>query len=586
MATEWNDHGMATECPRNARGTARGQRRLLTRLFFDRTLDNDLLSPRAGLEVGLAGVLAVVALPGLALPTFALLKYTYPFTSDVARDLASLGDKCLFVSLAMLALTGLASLTWDSLRPDERDYRILVPLPVGLTTLLEAKARALGLVFLVFTAAVMSAAPVVFPMVMLVTSDASTLEIARWMLAHVVSVAAAAAFAFFGMVALHGLLVGALGPRLFRRVSPWIQSAAVFATTVAFLLLPLIGSLTYPLKRAGGLALALAPQMWFVGMYQTLGGRGDPDWRRLAGFGALAVVSSVLLAAVTMWAGYRRHVSLTLEAAGARRADRPVARRVGAWLGHVAAGCDPGRHALLAFALRTMTRSPRHRMILAAFLGMGCAVSAVGLISVTWRRAGFVPPTPDAVMSVQNVLAFFVVAAAAAGASVPSDLAAGWVFRLLEGRDARAWLSGLRRAVVAGGIVPLLALLFPLHTALLGWPTALAHALVGLVMSIMLVELMLGGFRRAPFACAGTPGAGGPRPRWVAYWFGFSLYAFTLARVEAWAFDQPGGLMTLLGVGLAAVVALVVVRTVRPFEGTLAFDEPADWAMSRLDLTV
>jgi hypothetical protein len=72
----------------------------------------------------------------------------------------------------------------------------------------------------------------------------------------------------------------------------------------------------------------------------------------------------------------------------------------------------------------------------------------------------------------------------------------------------------------------------------------------------------------------------------VAYWFGFSLYAFTLARVEAWAFDQPGGLMTLLGVGLAAVVALVVVRTVRPFTGTLAFDEPADWAMSRLDLTV
>jgi len=560
------------------------QRRLLTRLFFDRALDNDLLSPRNGLAMGLAGALGTLAVPGTALSTFALLKYTYPFSSPEARDLASLGDKCIFVSIPLIALAGLAALSWDTLRPDERDYRVLVPLPVRLTTLLEAKSQALGLLFLVFTAAAVSVAPVLFPLVMLGPADLGVG--ARWIAAHLVAATAAAAFAFFGMVALHGLLLGALGPRLFRRVSPWIQSAAIFATAVTFLLLPMIASLTWPLKRDGGLAMALAPQMWFVGIYQTLGGRGDPDWRMLAGFGALAVVSSLLLAATTTWAGYRRQVSATLEAAGARRAGRPTARRVGAWLGHLASGGDPRRHAIFAFALRTLTRSARHRMILAAFLGAGCAVSAVGLATATWRQTGFVRPAADAIMSVQNVLAFFLVAAAATGASVPSDLAAGWVFRLLEGRDARAWLSGLRRAVLAGGIVPLLALLFPVNAALLGWPTAAAHALVGLVMSAMLVEVVLRGFRRAPFACAAAPGSGGPKARWLAYWFGFSVYAFTLARVEAWALDQRGGLLTLLAMGLAVVVALVLARTIRPFQGTLSFDEPADWAVSRLDLTV
>jgi len=559
------------------------QRRLLTRLFFDRALDNDLLSPRGGLAVGLAGALAAVAIPGFGLPVLGLIKYTYPFSSPAARDLASLGDKGIFVSLPMIALAGLAALAWDTLRPDERDYRVLMPLPVRLTTLLEAKALALGLLFVLFTAAAVSTAPIFFPPMMAGTGDVR--EAARWVAAHLVAAWAAGAFAFFGMVALHGLLLGALGPRLFRRVSPWIQSIAVFATAVTFLLLPMIASLTWPLKRDGGLAMALAPQMWFVGIYQTLGGRGDPDWRMLAGLGALAVSGSLLVAATTMWAGYRRHVSLTLEAAGTRRADRPAVRRIGAWLGHAAAGRDPVRHAIFAFTLRTMTRSPRHRMIVAACLGAGCALSAAGLVTYMWRPTGFVPPSAEAIFSVQNVLAFFLVAAATLGASVPGDLAAAWTFRLLEARDARRWLSGLRRAVLAGGILPLLALLFPLNAALVGWPAALAHALVGLVMSTMLVELMLGGFRRAPFACAAAPGGGGPRARWAAYWIGFSFFAFTLAQVEAWALDAPGGLAALLVVGLVVVIALVATRTIRPFQGALTFEEPADWAVSRLDLT-
>ena len=48
---------------------------------------------------------------------------------------------------------------------------------------------------------------------------------------------------------------------------------------------------------------------------------------------------------------------------------------------------------------------------------------------------------------------------------------------------------------------------------------------------------------------------------------------------------RPGGLLTLLGMVLAVVIGLIIPRAVRPFEGTLTFDEPADWAVNRLDLT-
>ncbi len=570
----------------NAAGVnRRRQRRLLTRLFFERALDNDVLSPRTGLEMGLAGALGVLAMPGVLLPTFGILKYTYPFSSFAARNVSSLGDKCLFVLLAMVAMGALAALQWDTLRPDRRDYQILVPLPVSLTTLLVAKASALGLTFAVFAAAAMSAAPVLFPAVMYATADVGALGVARAMAAHAFAVLSAAAFAFFGMLALNGVLVAALGPRRFRRVSPWIQSAAIFTAAVVFLLLPLVASLTWPLVERGGLAARLAPQVWFVGVYQAIAGLGDPFWREMAALGVLGVFAAVSVAAATLLVGYRRHVSTTLESAGAGAIRRKAAQRGLGWIGGLVTGRDPARLALFSFTMKTMTRSPRHRMILAAFLGMGCAVSAVGLATVMWRTSGLVQPSPTAIMAVQHVLTFFLVAALAVGASVPSDLAANWIFRLLAGRHPDAWLAGFRRAVLAAGVIPLLAVLFPINAALIGWSRASAHALIGLIMSAVLVEAVLFGFRRAPFACAVAPGAGGPKARWALYWLGFTMFASALARIERVALDQPYGWLVMAGAGLLLFAALLVARTWRPIDRPLDFDESPDWAISRLDLT-
>jgi hypothetical protein len=42
----------------------------------------------------------------------------------------------------------------------------------------------------------------------------------------------------------------------------------------------------------------------------------------------------------------------------------------------------------------------------------------------------------------------------------------------------------------------------------------------------------------------------------------------------------------IAGLGLVAWATLVAARTWRPIDRPLAFDEPADWAVSRLDLTV
>lgn len=435
-----------------------------------------------------------------------------------------------------------------------------------------------------FAAAITGGGPVLYTLVTFVRGSVTALELVRWAAAHTIAMLTAAGFAFFGMLALHGVLLAFTGPRAFRRVSVVVQSATIFAIAVMFLLIPLVGASVYPLKRAGGWAMFAMPPLWFVGLYQTIGGRGDADWRALAtmAWSSLAIV--ILVAGATHLAGFRRHVVATLETpVGATMRPRGWRRF---WGGTVATlvGRRPARHALFAFTLRTLMRSPRHRLALAGFFGLGCAISAVALASSMRYGGAWHAPGVASVMSVQNILTFVLAGAVRFATSSPSELNASWVFRLLAPRDARAWRAGLSRAVVWCGLVPLVALLVPLNAALLGWPLAWSHAIVGLAFGAVLVEIVFFGWSKVPFACPVAPGGGGPNARWAFYWFGFTIYAFTMARAEAWILDQPRGLVAMVGTAAAVLVMLTIVGRLRGAAVTPEFEEQSDWAVQRLDL--
>jgi hypothetical protein len=561
------------------------QFRLLTRHFIGRFLDNDLLSPHEGLQAGLAGALALFLIPGLTLPVLLLIKYTFPYASPDLRDMASWSDKCVFVSTAMVAMAGLAALQWNTLKPDRRDYLILLPLPVEASAILWAKVTALLWLFGVFTAAIIGFGPVLFTLVRFALEPVTPLELLRWMAAHALAVLASSGFAFFGVLALHGMLLTLVTPSVFRRVSVVVQSAAIFVVAVVFLMLPLVGASVYPLKRAGGWTPFAMPPLWFVGLYQALGGRNEADWRALAAVAGLSVSVVVVVAVATHLLGFRRHVVSTLESpAGALWRPRSWRRFWGRAAAAVTGG-RPARHALFAFTLRTLARSPRHRHVLAGFCGLGCAVSAVSLASSMWYRGAWHPPGAASVMSVQNILLFVLVAAVRFGTAAPSELQASWVFRLLAPRDARVWRAGLERALITCGVVPLLATLLPLNGALLGWSRAWAHAAAGFALGAALVPIMFFGFARAPFACPVTPGGGGPRARWAFYWFGFTTFAFGLSRAEAWLLDRPRGLVVLLGMAATALVVTAAIRGRRSAAVVPEFIEQADWSVQELGLS-
>lgn len=565
--------------------TSPSQFRQLTRHFVGQFLDNDLLSPQEGLQAGFAGALGFLLMLGLFIPIRLAVKYSYPFRSAVERDYASWTDKVQFIALAMIVMAGLALVQWHTLRPDRRDYLILLPLPVRQTTILWAKLAALAWLFGVFAAGLAGFGPI-FSLVLFASGSPTLGEVLRWAAAHIVAIVAASGFVFSGVLALHGVLLVLLGPRAFRRVSLWVQSAAIFAVALALLLLPLVTWSTYPLKRAGGLALHAMPTMWFLGIYQTVGGRADPDFRALAtlGWSALAFASSI--AALTHLAGYRRHIRTTLETMEVAR-SRPSLRRLGTRLAGVICGGLPHRHAIFSFGVRTLTRSPRHRFIMALALGIACAVVTVALLqSMSSASEGWRPPDAWAVFSIQYALTFFLVGAARFATIVPSELRASWILRLLAPPSTAAVRSGYMRALLWCGVAPLVVALLPIDAALVGWRMASAHAVVGLVVAAILVEIVFFGFVSMPFAAALPPGTGSPRARWIGYWLGLTLYAFALPEIEALALGQPQGLAWLLGVGLVGLIALKVLRRLYVGAGTAPiFEDPPDWEVQRLDLS-
>lgn len=560
------------------------QLRLLTRHFVGQFLDNDLLSPHEGLQSGFAGALGFLLMVTLLIPTRLALKYAFPFKTEALRDYASWGDKCGFIALAMIVLGGLALTQWQRLRLDRRDYFILLPLPVTHTTILWAKLAALVWLFAVFAAALAGFGPL-FSIALFASGQASFIEVVRWAFGHIAAILAAGAFAYFGVLALHGTLLTVLGPRAFRRVAPWVQAAGIFVVAVAVLLLPLITWSTYPLKRAGGPGLYAMPTMWFLGLYQTVGGRTDADFRGLAFLGLWTPMAAVAIAAVTSLAGYRRHVATTIESLDTRT-PRPLMRRLGTRLAAAVCAWRPLRHANFSFMARTLARSPRQRAVMTLGFSVACAVAAVLLLSSMSSREGWQPPGTGAVLSIQYALTFFLVAAARFATVVPSELRAGWMPRLLAPRDAAPLRAGAARAVLACGVAPLVAVLLPIDAALVGWRLAGAHAVIGLITGAALVELAFFGFASIPFTFALPPDTGIPKVRWLGYWLGFTLFVLTLPHLEAFFLANPGGFAGFTGVWVGLLITLVVARRIAARRGTpTTFEDQGAWEVQRLDLS-
>jgi hypothetical protein len=540
----------------------------LLRHFLLRFFDSDLTPPGQGNHT-------LVWQAALGLPWFFLfgqqLHYKYKVLGG-ARALylqALRADELWLVTLIMSAVGLLVTLKWQSLFPGPRDYYALGSLPLRPRQIFLAKLTAL--------LAVAAAAVIVFtalPSVMFPVVSGG-----RWSLqpstavrigVHATASAAGAAFFFFALVALQGVLLNALTPRRFARWSGAVQGIAAATMLILIVLSFSIGPpVIAALERST--SLQWLPPAWFLGLYQKLLGDPDPLMRALAGRATAGLLIATVTAFATYLLSYRRHRGAVMENGAGQARDR---RWTGALFDALVPG--PRRQAIVAFMWKTLARSTHHRMVAMAYVGV--AAAAVPTVFFTFDTGLPV----EQFVSVHAVLLLFLLLALRHLFAIPAELRANWMFQLAEREGRDEWLDAIDCFVLALGGLAVLVLPLPVEAKRMGWRAAPEAALVFLL-GVLAYERLFADWRKLPFTCSRLPGK---RPLWITALYGLGLLtAFPVAlRLMIVTLSSAAVAVFVVVIAIAALRRVHAARRSSWSDLRLTYDEAPDPAIEGLNL--
>ncbi len=515
------------------------QFRILYRDFLRRIIDRDILSSHGDVEKLLGQCAAVLAAFNFAFLVFAGQKYLLAQVPAAQLGAAAARDSEFLVATTMAVAGLFGVLAWNTILPDRRDALILGLLPVRTRTLFLAKVAAVASALGLAVAALNLFTGLTFPFVA-VAGDGGWMAAFRAFTAYWLAMAGAGVFAGGGMLALAGLAALVLPQRLFARVSSFVQLAALFVILAGFFL------------RPPGM-VAWLPSWWFSGLQQQLSGAapGHP----LAGRAWWSLLTVCGVAAGSFLPAYARRMRQTIEQpdiAPARRRRLPRLRYL--------LLPRPLDRAIVFFTGLTIARSRQHRLLLAAYGGIGLAIAFAyardllyGADDVYSQRLAAHWNLPNApLMMAGLVLLCFAVVGARAIFSLPVALRANWIFQLTAVHRPGDYVSAVRKALIAVTVLPIWVVCAAGYFLI--WPGRFAaqHMLVISIATILLVHRALAQFRKIPFACSYLPGKSNLHVKIGVY--GMALVAISgfAVQIEFEAMRHPAGFAVFCGVWLAA----------------------------------
>jgi hypothetical protein len=583
--------------------------RLLVRHFLQRFLEHDLISSTADRREVVAAVGG--ALIALTLFTSVLIAWMYQLNAYIPPGLTSvrsLDDRFLFVSSSMLVMALLAVSQWDALSLDARDTAVLGILPIPKSVIIRAKFLAVALLA-AGTLVACNLAPTLFRFASVPAGLRIGVQAALILtMAHALVTLAAGVFGFLAVYGLREGLVAVLGHRRFHSISSMLQAILLIVLTSALLLLP--GSSINVASQwfDGGQPVKQAlPQVWFVGLHETLAGRVIDDlprtrpkrflvvrerdatilyrslwplYRRL-GRVAIAALAGVVLITIAACAWNSRR----LPTAGILRRWRSRAVHLAArWVvAHVVAR-SPVREAGFWFTLQTLPRRLNHRVALASSLAVGFSLIVVTAGDRMMTTHSDVATIPLTILAAQALLITSVLTGFRHAVQVPSEPRASRTFSLVWTGDARSYVSGVKRAGFIGVALPVLIVLFVWHEALLPLRVAVLHLGVGAAYSIFLIEVLFLRYRRVPFVSGYQPSLE-MKSHGVVYIVVTLVLSFVLTGTERFACQTIGRYLALIGaIGGLTVAAAAFDRAGLEAPPILDLDEQPALPTQRLGL--
>ncbi len=336
--------------------------------------------------------LAFLATPGLLYPIKFATGTLRAEASPESIAHALLLFRLFFITLTMTSIGLVALVIWDGVYPDRRDARILTPLPIPGRTLIGARLLALAALCGIFVVGINAIPTLLYAPT--ITHFGGAANQVRGLLAFVVANGLAGTFVFSALVTLQGIALNIGGKRATDRLSVAMQILFIAALLQMIFLLPRVATML-PADLASGAARAM-PSVWFVGLYDVIGGRpaaGAPFLATLAlAATAASVAGSILLFVMT-------HARLTKRALEAKEGSTRERRLLSLnRAGNLFASATT--RAVFLFTLKSLSRSRSHRLLVAMYVGGATALVVSGLLPVVVRDglAGFTTTDPGAAL--------------------------------------------------------------------------------------------------------------------------------------------------------------------------------------------
>lgn len=358
----------------------------------------------------------------------------------------------------------------------------------------------------------------------LVPGRAGVLTTLRAFFAYWITLFAAAAFVLCSVLTVQGL-AQLLSRQLFLRLSSVLQLAFFCLFVLGYFLQPPFAGLDVLADQQQ--RLSWVPSYWFLGLFQSLNGALPPMLAPLArrAWMGLAVSLGGAICAYTIC--YFRTLTKIAE-----QPDILPAYRSLQWLPYWGSSMQT---AVGQFAIRTLFRSRQHRVILSFYLGISLGLAFFVAKAPFLREEG---QQSKSLLVLSFLLMYSAVIGMRSVFSLPLELRANWIFRILPPLQSVECLAATRRALYYFAVLPVLAVIAVLSLSLWPWRAAVAHLLLLGVSAVLGCELALWHLRKIPFTCSFLPG----KSYFHLAALVFLAFAFRLNQVAALeqnAFNHP-----------------------------------------------
>ena len=529
----------------------RTQFHVLLRHFLYRFFNNEATADDGQTKARVLQIAYAIALPGVCVALYLFPPYHFPggrpFWSQVS-------DQYFYVMYSFVAIGAVTIFVWDLFFPDLLDVFVLSTLSIERRTLFTARIAAVGLFLGIFLLGTNALGTIFFP----AATDLPSLT--RHFSAHLLAVTMSGLCIASFVLAAQGFLLILLGEQLFRKISPFLQALSITTLLTILLLFPLVSRFMEALINSGQRAVGYFPPFWFLGVYERLLNGSDtlPAFTALARTGCLATGLMMFLAAVSYPLAYRSRMRNVVEGSSPASTRNWIATPIMGLL-HKTLLRVPQQRGIFHFIGQTLSRTPRHRVYLAMYGGLGLALvtACVLVLKLGHGGVGFAFST-EGLRAAVPIVAFWTVAGLRAAFLGPADRRVNWLFRVIHGKPGwdesaatRLWVLLWALLLTLGSVVLIHAVAPP---GLRDWRSFGIQLFAGAGLCLLLTDAFFLNVKTVPFT--GTRSAASMNLAYVLIqYFGlFPPLVLVSLSLEDWIAVNPMHLFVAVLVLVAAHV--------------------------------